>query len=649
MSYQMSPPPQKQAPAPASYQHPQQQQQYAYPPQQQGSPVNGSPYAAQPPAKRQRLSPDPRSPQAYQNGAYHAPPPNLPGASSYGNPYAASPAQQQSPYTPNNYAASPQSSFNTPQPYPHQQLPWQSQPSTPAPAVQQPQPQPRQSMNAGSPHPPSTSMPPPPRPNKDEKEEKVDVNDISDALFGTGVSLKDEENYLHNFYSNRHSANTSFGTQQTSFGSSTVNGDGSFGALNQSYGSSQNGAFAGTMGGDAASQDEVEREAVRKREAAARAKSERDQHHLNNPFLLGNVLRQRVDRLAKESGVSVDVQGTYVLQEPEARVITNSDSTRGIVKAGSKIEQHAPFADVLSLISLAAGERLRGLVDEAYALSRARRYGDHGRVPPDLADLATGDGESKSEELRPLAITGTEWDRLPDAPTPEQAAKPLPTVSFQSQINNHLIHLATLDKTAEEARLARRAARRQTAEANAEAAESAAVAAEAIAPTPAEATPPEPKVSKKKMAQQAKENKNATEAQSSATTNQTAAMMALGKKSKKYAWMSGGGASMPTNRFAKPAPASSSTTPGGGGSGSGTSTPNVKKEGGEGSRTPTSANGNGNGKAPATAAKEPGLHWGDFSELGPGGRGVQLRDWVLVLERDGREKRALERALNRLA
>lgn len=626
----MSPPPQKQAPAPTSYQHPQ-QQQYAYPPQQQASPANGSPYA-QPPAKRQRLSPDPRSPQAYQNGVFHAPPQNLPGASSYGNPYAASPAQQQSPYTPSQYAASPQSSFNTPQPYPHQQLPWQSQPSTPAPAVQQTQP--RQSMNTGSPQQAITSMPPPPRPNKDEKEEKVDVNDISDALFGTGVNLKDEENYLHNLYSNRHSINTSFGTQQTSFGSSTLNGDGSFGALNQSAGSSQNGAFAGTMG-NAASQDEVERELSRKREAAARAKSERDQHHLNNPFLSGNVLRQRVDRLAKESGVSVDVQGTYVLQEPEARVITNSDSTEGIVKAGSKIEQHAPFADVLSLISLAAGERLRGLVDEAYALSRARRYGDHGRVPPDLADLATGNGESKSEELRPLAITGTEWDRLPDAPTPEQAAKPLPTVSFQSQINNHLLHIATLDKTAEEARLARRAARRKAAEANAEAAESAAVAAEAAAPAPTEAAPTEPKISKKKAAQQAKESKNATEAQSSATTNQTAAMMALGKKSKKYSWMNGGAASMPTNRFAKPAPAPSTPASG---TGSGTSTPNIKKEeGAGGARTPTA-----NGK------KEPGLQWGDFSELGPGGRGVQLRDWVLVLERDGREKRALEAALNRL-
>jgi len=489
-------------------------------------------------------------------------------------------------------------------------------------------------------------MPPPPRPNKDEKEEKLDVNDISDALFGTGVNLKDEENYLHNLYNNRHSVNTSFGTQQTSFGSSTVNGDGSFGALGKSYGSSQNGAFAGTMGDEAASQEQVEREAVRKREAAARAKSERDQHHLNNPFLFGNVLRQRVDRLAKESGVSVDVQGTYVLQEPEARVITNSDHTEGIVKAGSKIEQHAPFADVLSLISLAAGERLRGLMDEAYALSRARRYGDHGRVPPDLADLATGHSESKSEELRPLAITGTEWDRLPDAPTPDQATKPLPTVSFQSQINNHLLHIATLDKTAEEARLARRAARRTAAEANAEAAESAVVAAEASAPAPAEATPLEPKISKKKAAQQAKESKNATEAQSSATTNQTAAMMAgLGKKSKKYAWMNGGASSMPTNRFAKPA-ATAPSTPASG-TGSGTSTPNIKKEGGgEGARTPTSAT---NGKAPAPPAKERGLQWGDFSELGPEGKGVQLRDWILVLERDGREKKALEMALNRLA
>jgi hypothetical protein len=36
--------------------------------------------------------------------------------------------------------------------------------------------------------------------------------------------------------------------------------------------------------------------------------------------------------------------------------------------------------------------------------------------------------------------------------------------------------------------------------------------------------------------------------------------------------------------------------------------------------------------------------WGEFREE----RGVQLRDWVGVLERDGRERVALQRALNSL-
>jgi hypothetical protein len=360
MSFSMSPPAPKPAPSPAQYhqqsapqqqqQHQQQQQPSPYPPPyqqavaQHGSPANASPYAVPPPAKRQRLSPG-SPPPPYQNGAYHAPPANLPGASSYGNPYAPSPNTAQSPYSPNNFAASPQAQFNTPQPYPPQQMAWQPTPTTPAPAVQR-----AQQQSTGSPQPNSQMMPPPPRPNKEEKEEKG-VDDVTDVMHGSGINLKDEENYLHTLYTNQHSKD-SFATQGSSFGSGTLSGGNSFNTLQGTSFDGQNGALAGTLG-QAASQDDIEKEAKRKREVAAREKAERDQHHLNNPFLLGNVLRLRMDKIARESGVRLDVNGLYLLQQPSepTKVMTNGTNSEGLVRAGSKIDQSAPFSDILSPVA----------------------------------------------------------------------------------------------------------------------------------------------------------------------------------------------------------------------------------------------------------------------------------------------------------
>lgn len=170
---------------------------------------------------------------------------------------------------------------------------------------------------------------------KGEKEEKG-VDDVTDVMHGSGINLKDEENYLHTLYTNQHTAKDSFGTQGSSFGSGTLSGGNSFNTL-QGTSFDGNGALAGTLG-QPLSQDDVEKEAKRKREKAAREKAERDQHHLNNPFLLGNVLRLRMDKIAKENSVRLDVNGLYLLQQPEpTKVMTNGANSEGIVRAGRAV------------------------------------------------------------------------------------------------------------------------------------------------------------------------------------------------------------------------------------------------------------------------------------------------------------------------
>ncbi|KXT14040.1 hypothetical protein AC579_10029 [Pseudocercospora musae] len=615
MAYQMSPPAQQPLKPPP--------QPYA-PYQGAGSPGAQSPFA-QPPAKRPRLSPDPRSPAGGSPMYAQSP-------MQYSNPYGPQSASPM-PYSPQSYAASPQNSFNTPQPY--------------SPPVQWPAPQqqPQQRPPQISPPPPSSSnsMPPPPRPNKEDKDERMGVEDIGDSLFGSGINLKDEENYLHSTWNNRHSQNESFNTTQTtSFGSSTMSPNNSFNLLTQgtSFGSAgQDGAFAGSMG-QPRSQEEIENEQKRKRELAARRRAEKDQFHLNNQFLQTNCLRHRMHQRAAQESVRLNVEGVYVRNPEPDRVQTmlNANGSEGIVaaKPEAMIEQGSVYEHILTLVSLASAERLRGLVDEAYGLARARRYGDHGRVvPPEFADIATGEGEQSQETVIPDSVTGSQWDRPQrnstdtvngtshvngetSTPTPQ----PQPTISFQGTLNQRLRDVAERERQAEKKRLKKREARKRKVENAAD---------ETPAATPAEEKSAEPlataapvKVSKKEQSKKAKEAQASTEAQAFNQSNQTAAMMALGGKKNRYSWMSGGAANMPTNRFAKP--------------NSGTATPKAAEP----------------AKAPIDAVKKDDEKkklptWGDWREDDVHGKGIQLRDWILVLERDGREKKALHKAVNKLS
>lgn len=572
------------------------------------------------------MSPDPRPPPNGASG--HSPHVNgLPKLGSYANPYGQQPAQ--SSYAPSTgYAGSPQFSFNTPQAYQYQQSPsWQSQSHSPA--------QTPGSSTLKHASPPAQGsremMPPPPRPSKDEREEKIGVEDFGDSLFMSGINLKDEENYIHAVYNNRHGQTDSFSTNQnTSFDTSDATPNNSFNVLTQGTSldsQDPNVTFAGTLGRPRSPQN-VELEQRRKREAAARARAERYQHHLNHQFLECNSVRKRMDRLALKQGVTLNTLGLYV-RTPETNVMVNAAGNQGIVAATegtadvkredrlaeSLVNQGAPFEQVVSLISLAAGDRVRGLLDEAFTLARARRYGDHGRVvPPEFTDIADGEGTLADETVTPENITGTQWDKLSE-PRPQT----IPTSSYQSKLQAHLRDLAQRDFEREQARIRKRKARRSAA-AN-EPAEEPTVPTDT---TPATTTAPAPvKMTKKEQNRQAKEKSSHTEAENQQRTNQTAAMMTgLGKKAKKYDWMTGGASAMPTNRYFKPAAAPAAT---------------VDKA--------------DEAKTDGDAAKKEGEkarvpEWGDWRE--GESAGIDIRDWVLVLERDGRDKMALERACLRM-
>ena len=129
--------------------------------------------------------------------------------------------------------------------------------------------------------------------------------------------------------------------------------------------------------------------------------------------------------------------------------------------------------------------------------------------------------------------------------------------------------------------------------------------------------------------------------------NVTAAMqLGLGRKGKKYSWMTGGGANAQTNPFARPPPPPKAMTS--------SAIEKVNGAGGtSGGSTGASGGAGGGGEAGETKPAVPverGMQakerkWGSWREDGIEGKGIQIRDWSLVLERDGREKRALQRCL----
>lgn len=260
-------------------------------------------------------------------------------------------------------------------------------------------------------------MGPPQRPaDRLEKPDRAtDINDLSDAVLAAGVNLREEEDYLTAAYQNQHHT-TSFNSSFNSQTSSTTSPQTSF--TQWSQGASQLPAFqgAGVVSQKPVTPETAEEELKRKHKFAARALAEHHQHHLNDPFLFLNLVRHKLHKRAYEQGVSLNVDGLFD-KIPDAPQGVSGFTAKGpdgtkmaTLSSHSILERNAPLVDVLALLSLAAQERVRGVLEDSYTLSRTRQANSDGIVPPDFADIAVGDGEVKQANAAPTALTGTSWD-----------------------------------------------------------------------------------------------------------------------------------------------------------------------------------------------------------------------------------------------
>ena len=243
-------------------------------------------------------------------------------------------------------------------------------------------------------------MGPPSRPAADKP---TDINELGDVLAGSGVDLREEEAALlaygrpvqqrqdpvyggNSFNSFGPTYSVPWGNSYTS----NVPGD-----RNSFYG-------AGSFNQPAAPYMSAEDIAAADLKRALRRQAEIKSYHLNDPFLFGGSLSRRVLIQAQKLQVQVPQKGLFnnvnAQNVPHKLYVHGPDKNENLrmVTGESLLSTEGSYVEILSLLSLAAEERLRGLVEDAATLAKGRRIGSHGIVPIELADLATGEGATET-------------------------------------------------------------------------------------------------------------------------------------------------------------------------------------------------------------------------------------------------------------
>ncbi|KAM5355630.1 hypothetical protein ACJ41O_002276 [Fusarium nematophilum] len=570
------------------------------PPQHTPSPAASQSSFALPPQKRVRTdgpSSQPESP--YATSPYTA----SPGAT--GTPPAAtgSPAFAQSPALPQQPYATPYTNGHT---TPGLNLPDARPNSTPpAQMPHHPTPVPQYTTATMTPVPTPAVAPiaapvqgpgvmgPPQRPA--ERPTKDYEYDVTDSLAGTGIDLRAEEQYMNDLYA------TGFDEARTGFAHHPPGAKASFygaGPANQPAQSTPD-----------QSQDQFTAQQAERAwsESSMRLAVQRTQE-ISDPFLLVAMLHRRADKIAREHHLLLNLDlknnsqtmGKMRLPEqfPQPKVsvkVTPGPDSTMVHTTGSYIPQDAYLVDQLALMSIATKQRLRELVEDAGVVATNRQKTSHGDVPEEWLPAAA---PMNSEPLEPMEKAADGVDGAGADGANGEGSNPLKREYHGSSIQGCSSRQTTQDL----------------------------VLYDDYNATPGGAAPePEKAMTKKEM----KKNQalKAAEANSHANQNMTSSMFAglggkgglFGKKKtgKTYDWMNVGR----------------------GGSGASTPTRNA----------PGSGKGSGGSAAPAAPANlamttEGRNRLGTWREDKEKGKNIQLRDWVTVLERDGREPMALQRA-----
>lgn len=212
--------------------------------------------------------------------------------------------------------------------------------------------------------------------------------DVADSLAGTGIDLRAEEQYLAEFYAG------SF-TQEARTGA-PANPPGNKGSFYGAGLANQQGETVTSL-----NQEAYEAEVAQRvwDEAAHRLAATRT-NEIMNPFLIIANLHHRVEKIAKEHGLGVNLdlknanpagklRPPQEFPPPKVTVSTKLGPDGAMVATtGSFIPHDAYLIDQLALMSVATKHRLRELMEDATAAAIHRQTTSHGEIPAEWADVA---------------------------------------------------------------------------------------------------------------------------------------------------------------------------------------------------------------------------------------------------------------------
>lgn len=248
------------------------------------------------------------------------------------------------------------------------------------------------------------AMGPPSRPT----DKPTDMNELSDVLVGSGIDLKEEEAALlgrFNLPSQRQAAAPAFGATLNTGATTAYN---TFNVLSQSVTGDRFGPHgAVTSNQQAAVHQPAEHLAESEHKRTIRRRAEKIQHHANDPFLVTGWVQQRLWHAVKREGITRSNPGMAKFTNHATgmnNISTSNLDPNGLLSTSrgqDSFSHDAPLMEFFTLISLAAKERLRGLVEEAATLAKGRRVGSHGVVPLEFTELAAGLGDFGSVAALP--------------------------------------------------------------------------------------------------------------------------------------------------------------------------------------------------------------------------------------------------------
>ena len=276
-----------------------------------------------------------------------------------------------------------------------------------------------------SPAPPG-SMGPPSRP----VDKATDIRTLEDPLAGTGVNIDDEERNLTAtaYPSFGHSTpNSSFLSHSTSFGTSSTSESldrPSSAGRQDSISSYGPNGYQVQSSTDQLTTEEIER---RKENQADWQAARHRQHALWQMFLQGDPLERLLNQKCYEHGIKSPKDGLYyatkgIDRPPQRTRVVGLDGASQIIDQGQTIlstQSGDTLGDLMKLISLAAKDRMTGIVDLSGRLAQERRDHSDGRVP-------TG---WKSVAAVPTATS----------PGPERASSPVSAPSLKRMAFNLVI------------------------------------------------------------------------------------------------------------------------------------------------------------------------------------------------------------------